>query len=185
MSLEPEVQPPYELVSSETVGHVWRLDLRRLVVQLPGGHLKELAGIVAPPAAVMVPVFDDGTTVLVRQWRPGWWGSSWEAPAGTVEDGEEPLATARRELAEEAGLKAADWRSLGTCRGTALTSVVFHLYLARGLTETATSRDELEVDLVTRRLPLAEAVEAARSGEIQHSPSIVALWRASQALATA
>ena len=183
MILNPQAEPPYELISSETAGHVWRLDLKRLVVRLPGGRDKEVAGIVAPPAAVMVPVFEDGSTVLVRQWRPGWWESSWEAPAGTVEDGEEPLSAAQRELAEEAGLQAGEWRSLGTCRGTALTSVVFHLYLARGLTQTGTAPDELEVDLVARRLPLADALEAALRGEIQHSPSIVALWRASEALA--
>jgi ADP-ribose pyrophosphatase len=130
----------------------------------------------------MVPLFEDGTTVLVRQWRPSWWESSWEVPAGTVEDGEDPVDCARRELAEEAGLAAADWLPLGTARGTAVTTVVFHLFLARGLTETAVARDELEQDLVARRLPLDEALEAARRGEIQHSVSVAALLRAQAAL---
>lgn len=182
MILEPAPGPPYELVSSEAAGGAWRLELRREVLRLPDGSEREIAKIVAPPASVMVPVFEDRTTVLVRQWRPGWWESSWEVPAGTVEDGEDPLQCARRELREEAGLLAAEWVPLGTARGTALTTVLFHLYLARGLSETGTAPDELEQDLVTRRLPLRDALEAALRGEVQHSPSIVALMRADAAL---
>lgn len=182
MILEPASGPPYELVGGEEVGRAWRMRLRREVLRFEDGSEKEVAKILAPPAAVMVPVFEDGTTVLVRQWRPAWWESSWEVPAGTVEDGEDPLECARRELAEEAGLRAGDWLPLGTARGTALTTVLFHLYLARDLSEVATARDDLEQDLVARRLPLRDALEAAHRGEIQHSPSVVALMRAAAAL---
>jgi ADP-ribose pyrophosphatase len=182
LTLEPAPGPPYEIVSGEEVGRAWRMRLRREVVRMPDGEEGEIARVVAPPASVMVPVFEDGSTVLVRQWRPAWWESSWEVPAGTLEDGEDPLSAAKRELEEEAGLVAGEWRSLGTARGTALTTVLFHLYLARDIRETSSTLDHLERDLVTRRLPLADALRAAVSGEIQHSASIVALVRAAAAL---
>lgn len=178
MSLEPDLEPPYELVGGEDAGAAWRIRLRKEILRFRDGSEVEVAKIVAPPACVMVPLYDDGTTVLVRQWRPAWWVSSWEAPAGTMEDGEDPLDCARRELAEEAGLLAGDWESLGTVRGTAVSTVIFHIYLARKLSATDARLEALEEDLVTRRLSLQDALSAARRGEIQHSPSIVALWRA-------
>lgn len=137
----------------------------------------------APSAALIVPLFDDGSTVLVRQWRHAWEAESWEVPAGTLEEGEDPLAGARRELAEEAGLAAAFWEPLGTARGSAASTMSFHLFLARGISRVARAPEAYEQDMILRELPLSAALEEAVSGGIQHAASIAALYRASRLLA--
>src|SRR5439155_903427 len=90
--------------------------------------------------AFVVPLLDDGSTVLVRQWRYPWRETSWEVPAGTLEEGEDPLAGARRELEEEAGLRAAEWTPLGVLRPSALLDSRQFLFLARGAARPAGAR---------------------------------------------
>lgn len=131
---------------------------------------------------MIVPYLDGGSTVLVRQWRHPWDEQSLELPAGTLEDGEDPLAGARRELAEEAGLEAAGWEPLGTARGSAASTMRFHLYLATEITRVERAPEAYEQDMILRELPLSAALEAAYGGEIQHAASIVALLRAARHL---
>lgn len=162
-------------------GRSGRLALRHDTVRWPDGMEGEYSYVEAPEAALIVP-FRDGATVLVGQWRHPWNELSWELPAGTIEPGEEPLECARRELAEEAGLSAASWEPLGTARGTAGSTMRFHLFLARELSEVERAPEDYERDMVLRRLPLGEALEAGLAGGIQHAASVVALLRAARAL---
>jgi ADP-ribose pyrophosphatase len=139
--------------------------------------------VVANPDSVfVVPRFDNGDTMLVRQWRHAWDQSSWEVPAGTLEDGEEPLHGARRELVEETGLRAERYTSLGVVHGAAFLTGRAHLYLAEGITESERSLEPYEQDMEVLRLPLQEALEAALGGEIAHSGSVTSLARAARAL---
>jgi ADP-ribose pyrophosphatase len=139
--------------------------------------------VVANPDSVfVVPHFGNGDTMLVRQWRHAWDQSSWEVPAGTLEDGEEPLPGATRELAEETGLRAERYTSLGVVHGAAFLTGRAHLYLAEGITESARSLEPYEQDMVVMRLPLREALQAALDGEIAHSGSVTSLARAARAL---
>jgi 8-oxo-dGTP pyrophosphatase MutT (NUDIX family) len=135
-----------------------------------------------PDSVLVVPHFDNGDTVLVRQWRHAWNESSWEVPAGTVNDGEEPLDCARRELAEETGLRADRFTELGIAHGAAILTGHAHLYLAEGITEAEQNLETYEQDMEVRRLPLAEALNAALEGEIVHSGSVTALARAARKL---
>ena len=138
--------------------------------------------ITNPGSAFVVPYFENGDTMLVRQWRHAWDTSSWEVPAGTTDPGEDPLECARRELAEETGLVAARYRSLGVVRGAAILTGPAHLYLAEELTESSRSPERYEQDMEVMRLPFREALDAALEGEIMHSGSITALCRAARAL---
>ena len=135
-----------------------------------------------PDSAFVVPHFPNGDTVLVRQWRHAWDESSWEVPAGTVDQGEDPLECAGRELAEEAGLVAGHIDSLGTVHGAAFLTGTAHLFLGTDLSEVERSPESYEQDMEVMRLPFAEALEAALSGEIRHSGSVTALCRAARAL---
>ncbi len=135
-----------------------------------------------PGSVFVVPVREDLTTVLVRQWRHAWDVSSWEVPAGTLEPGEEPLAAARRELKEEAGLEASEWTPLGLSRGTAVGSFAGHLYLARGISDVERAPEVYEHDMVTREVPFSEALDEALTGGIVHASSVTALVRAARAL---
>ena len=130
----------------------------------------------------MVPYFDNGDTLLVRQWRHAWEISSWEVPAGTFDEGEEPLQCARRELAEETGLVATRYRSLGVVHGAAFLTGRAHLFLAEGLTEAERSPETYEQDMEVLRVPFIEALDAALEGQIVHSGSVTALCRAARGL---
>jgi 8-oxo-dGTP pyrophosphatase MutT (NUDIX family) len=156
--------------------------LRQDQVEWPDGAGAEQTVFEGPAAAVIVPVFDDATTLLVRQWRHAWELSSWEAPAGTLAEGEEPMAAARRELREETGLEASRWTPLGVARGSAISTVRFHIFMAQGLRRGERRPEPSERDMIVRGLPLRQAVDEALGGGIVHAGSITALCRAARAL---
>jgi ADP-ribose pyrophosphatase len=135
-----------------------------------------------PDSAFIVPYLDNGDTVLVRQWRHAWEESSWEVPAGTFNEGEEPLECAKRELAEETGLIGARYTSLGVVHGAAFLTGRAYMFLAESITEAERNPETYEQDMEVLRLPFAEALEAALSGQIVHSGSVTALSRAARAM---
>jgi ADP-ribose pyrophosphatase len=135
-----------------------------------------------PDSAFVVPYFGNGDTMLVRQWRHAWDVSSWEVPAGTFDGDEDPLECARRELAEETGLVAARYISLGVVHGAAFLTGRAHLFLGEELTESARSPESYEQDMEVLRLPFVEAFNSALEGQIVHSGSVTALCRAARAL---
>ena len=135
-----------------------------------------------PDSAFIVPYLDNGDTVLVRQWRHAWEESSWEVPAGTFNDGEQPLECAKRELAEETGLVGARYTSLGVVHGAAFLTGSAFMFLAESITEVERNPETYEQDMEVLRLPFEEALEAALSGQIVHSGSVTALSRAARAL---
>jgi ADP-ribose pyrophosphatase len=157
-------------------------ELREDVIRFPDGAEALYTVVANPDSAFIVPYFENSDTMLVRQWRHAWDMSSWEVPAGTFDDGEEPLECARRELAEETGLVAARYTSLGVVHGAAFLTGRAHLFLAQELTVSARSPETYEQDMEVRRLPFAAALSAALEGEIVHSGSVTALCRAAQAL---
>lgn len=126
-------------------------------------------------SAVILPVSDDGTVALVRQYRHPAVRYLLEAPAGTLEDGERPEVGAARELQEELGLVAGRMEKLseffvspGFCEEK------MWVFLATELTEGKQNPEEDEV-LEVVRLPLDEALEMISSGEIQDAKTIIAL----------
>jgi len=152
------------------------------MIEFPDGAQALYTVITNPDSAFVVPYFDNADTVLVRQWRHAWNISSWEVPAGTSDPGEDPLDCARRELAEETGLVAARYTSLGVVHGAAILTGLAHLYLAEQLTESERKPEKYEQDMEVLRLPFREALDAALDGQIVHSGSVTALCRAARAL---
>jgi ADP-ribose pyrophosphatase len=128
-----------------------------------------------PGSAVIVPVHDDGTVVLVRQYRHPAVRYLLEVPAGTLADGERPEAGAARELEEELGLLADRLEKLSEFFvSPGFLEEKMWVYLATGLTEGKPNPDEDEVlDLV--RLPIGDALEMITSGEIQDAKTIIGL----------
>jgi ADP-ribose pyrophosphatase len=156
--------------------------LRDEVIRFPDGTEALYTVVTNPDSAFVVPHFDNGDTMLVRQWRHAWDTSSWEVPAGTFDAGEEALACARRELAEETGLVAGRYLSLGVVHGAAFLTGRAHLFLAEALTQSARRPETYEQDMDVLRLPLMDALTAALDGQIAHSGSVTALCRAARAL---
>ncbi|TME23881.1 MAG: NUDIX hydrolase [Chloroflexi bacterium] len=156
--------------------------LRDDLIRFPDGAEALYTVVANPDSAFVVPLFDNGDTMLVRQWRHAWETSSWEVPAGTFDGDEDPLECARRELAEETGLVAARYRSLGVVHGAAFLTGRAHLFLAESLTESKRNPETYEQDMEVLRLPFAEALNSALEGDIVHSGSVTALCRAARAL---
>ncbi len=168
--------------ASSVKGRSGPFELREDVIRFPDGADAVYTVVANPDSAFIVPYFDDGDTMLVRQWRHAWDESSWEVPAGTFNGDEDPLECARRELAEETGLVAARYTSLGVVHGAAFLTGSAHMFLAQGLNEAERNPETYEQDMEVLRLPFAEAFEAALKGGIAHSGSVTALTRAARAL---
>ena len=179
--LDHEHRAPMRRLGTDTTARGGPVTVRVDLCEWADDLRRQIPVVEAPSSSLIVPLFDDGTTVLIRQWRYAWAGTSWEAPAGTCEEGEDPLACARRELAEEAGIEAREWVSLGRVRPMAYGTQTQHLFLARDLTRVERTPDDTERDIVVRELPLREALDAALRGEIVHSGSVAALGRAARA----
>jgi ADP-ribose pyrophosphatase len=163
-------------------GRSGAFELRQDAIRFPDGAEALYSVLVNPDSAFVVPYFENRDTVLVRQWRHAWQESSWEVPAGTFDGDEDPLTCARRELAEETGLVATRYQSLGVVHGAAFLTGRAHLFLAEGLTESERSPESSEQDMELLRLPFVEALNAALEGQIIHSGSVTALCRAARAL---
>lgn len=129
-------------------------------------------------SAVIVPVYDDGTIALVRQYRHAARETLLEIPAGSLEDGEAPAICAVRELEEEVGVTADKMEKLIEFYVSPgfLTEKMF-VFLATGLTET---QQALEVDEIIEleRLPFPEAFDLIRSGGIADAKTITGLMLA-------
>ncbi len=149
-------------------------------VQLPNGRHAELEVVHHPGGAVIAAVDRDERVCLLRQYRYVAGGWVWELPAGKLELSEPPLATAQRELAEEAGVRASSWHSLGSYLSSpGVFSEVLHLFLARDL-ETTASAPEIHEVLEVHWVPLAEACERALDGDIRDGKTALGLLRAAR-----
>lgn len=125
----------------------------------------------------IVPLHDDGTVTLIGQNRFSLANYSWELPEGGAPMGEDPLDGAKRELAEEAGLEASDWRLILRLElSNSVTDERGYGYLALGLTPTPTEPDETE-DLAVVRVPFTEALDAAVAGHMPDALTVALLLR--------
>ena len=156
-------------------GRVVTLDVAE--VRLPNGHEATLEIVGHPGGAAVVALNAAGEVCLLHQYRHVAGGWLWEIPAGKL-DGRSADATARAELAEEAGVTAAEWQSLGRIVSSpGVFAEVVHLFLARELSPTTAAPEPQEVFEVAW-VPLADAVARALGGEISDAKSVVAILRA-------
>jgi 8-oxo-dGTP pyrophosphatase MutT (NUDIX family) len=153
-------------------------------VLLPNGQRAELEVVHHPGGAAAVAVDAARRVCLLRQYRYVAGGWLWELPAGKLEPGEPPRATAQRELAEEAGVRAAQWAGLGTCLSSpGVFTEVLHLFLATGIAPAATAHERAEV-IEIHWLPFDTACEWALAGTITDSKTVIGLLRARFAIST-
>lgn len=141
-------------------------------IRLPNGG-EAVREVVRHPGGVCVlPLHDDGTVSVVEQFRYPYQEVVVELPAGKLEPGEDPDAAIRRELSEEVGLTAGEWRSMGVFYPTpGYTDEVLRLYFARGLSQGDCHPDDDEF-LAPRRVPLAELVDQAMDGTLKDGKTI-------------
>jgi ADP-ribose pyrophosphatase len=144
-------------------------------VQLPNGFTVDLETIRHPGAAAVVPLKDDGTVVMIRQFRHAAGGFIYEIPAGKLDRGEEPLKCAERELEEEVGYRASSFELLSSIfTAPGFADEVIHIYQAGGLTK---GRQQLDRDEVLEivEMPLNDAIKKIQDGTIRDGKTIIGL----------
>jgi ADP-ribose pyrophosphatase len=162
-------------VESKTVYQGRLLHVREDIVRLPDGKPARREYIVHPGAAVMLAMPDARSVLMERQYRYPLRSHVYELPAGKMDPGEDALETAKRELLEETGYRARDWRHLLTTYPVVgYSNERIELYLARDLEYVGHALDEGEfLDVFT--VSLDEAIQWVRSGRIVEAKTIMAL----------
>lgn len=128
-------------------------------------------------ALAILPIHDDGSITLVGQARFPAQDYSWELPEGGGPLGVDALESARRELREEAGLEAADWRPILEAQlSNSVTDERAIGYLATGLTPVDAEPDETEL-IALARVPFREALDAALAGHMKDMLTVAMLLR--------
>ena len=153
------------------------VDVVAETAHFPDGREAELEIVRHPGGSAVVAIDDAERVCLLRQYRHVAGGWIWELPAGKRDGLEDPAETARRELEEEAGVRARDWRSLGhTLSSPGVFTEVVHLYAARALQPGLLAHEPLEY-IERHWIPLATALAWAASGEIYDAKSVIGLFR--------
>jgi 8-oxo-dGDP phosphatase len=178
---------PFRAVGEKTVWSGRRIAAAQVQIEGPGGERHEREVVHHPGAVATVPLHDDGTITLVRQYRAALDRDMWEIPAGLRDvDGEPVEETAARELAEEAGLAAEQLRHLVTFHnspGFADESVV--IFLATGLSVVPDDRQGPEEQHMTiERVSLDEALAMVHDGRITDAKTLIGVLLTSQQVAS-
>jgi 8-oxo-dGDP phosphatase len=174
-----------EVVSSDVVyeGMVW--DVRSDTVRYGEGQIVRQY-IDHPGASAIVAVDEDDRVLLIQQYRHPIRHRDWEIPAGLLDiAGESPLETARRELAEEVDLIAAEWEPLVSVFPTpGGNDEVVHVFLARGLTAVGHehAREAEEADIRIEWVPLTDAVTGVLEGRLRNGILATSVLAAAESL---
>jgi len=167
---------PWKTLNSRAVYENRWIRVREDRVVRPDGGEGIYGVVELRPSVGVVAVDEQQRIVLVGQWRYPLGRYSWEVPRGGSNPGEtDLLATAQRELREEAGVTASRWDFLGALDlNNGVTNDVEHMYLARDLNVVGV-RHDAEEQIALRRVPFPEAVHMALAGEITECCSVAGI----------
>jgi 8-oxo-dGTP pyrophosphatase MutT (NUDIX family) len=147
-------------------------------VRLPNGHVTDLEIIHHPGGAAIVAVDEERRVCLIRQFRHAAGGWIWELPAGKLEPAEPALATAKRELIEEAGYEGHDWVSLGDyVSSPGVFTETVKLFMVHGLKKSTMAHEPAEL-IEVHWVPIEDARDRALAGDINDGKTALGLLRA-------
>lgn len=164
-------------ISSETVFSGVLLNARKDMVRLPNGNVSVREYITHPGAVVVLAFLENGNLIFERQFRYPLRRVFLELPAGKIDAGEEPLTTARRELLEETGYKAGEWKHLGVmhpCIGYSNERI--EIFLAKKLEYTGSNCLDHNEFLDVVEISPEQAKQAVWTGDITDAKTISALF---------
>lgn len=171
----------FEVRSTEYVYDGSIIAVRVDEVSMPGGGTARREVVEHFGAVGILALDEDDHVTMIHQYRHPIGRRNWELPAGLIDKlGEDPVATAQRELVEEAGLVAGDWSVLvDVAASPGFTDEVVRVYLATDLATVARQVEgDEEADLVVERFPLDEAVRMVFTGEVVNAATIGGLLAA-------
>lgn len=179
---EPGAWPVHDSVILAR-GHI--VTVRRDAVELPDGEVVGREVVEHPGAVAILALDDEDRVLMIRQYRHPVGATLWEIPAGLRDVAGEPLVeTARRELLEEAGCRAATWHLLvDYASSPGITTERLRVFLARNLTVVPAAEREYvpeheEAYLTTAWVPLADAVRGILAGELHNGVAMVGILSA-------
>ena len=148
-------------------------------VELPNGKVFEAVALEFRTWAAVLAITKDQQVVLVRQFRHGAQDVFWEFPGGVVQDGENPLDGARRELSEETGYTSSNMIEVGKFYpNPALQTNVMHAYLAYDVEKTDVQELDDAEDIEVHLVSLDELIAMTKRGEFRHGLQVAALFHA-------
>lgn len=148
-------------------------------VELPDKTTSTRDWIKHPGASAVVPVFEDGTIMLLKQFRYPPRKVFIEVPAGKLDPGESPRSTAERELLEESGIRCHHLAETGSFYpAIGYADEIIYSYVAWGLELEEQNEDDDEF-LLNYRIPFSEAMKLIETGEITDGKTICTLLHAS------
>lgn len=157
-------------------GHAF--DIEKVTMLLPDGRKRAYDLVDHANAVTILPMDDEGMIYFVRQYRVGAEKELLELPAGVMDEGEDPLVSAHRELREEIGMDAATMKHLGSFyMAPGYSSEYMHVFLATGLTEAPLDQDEDEF-LSLEKIDIREVFDAIQHGKIEDGKTISAFMLA-------
>ena len=174
MTIE-DIPTAFDVAASEVVYRSGRvIDVHRDVVVMPTGSTAERDIVLHPGAVGVIALDDAGRVLLLRQYRHPVRQRLWEPPAGLLDEpGEDPLVAAKRELHEEAHVRADRWNVLlDIFTSPGMSSEAVRLYLARDVAASDQPRHEgedEEADMPVEWVDLDEAVRLVLNGAL-HNP---------------
>ena len=164
-----------KIISQKSFLKDWVLEVMETKLLFPNGMEKIHHNVYRRPTVSVFPLTPAYELYLVSQYRYLHKKVSLEAMSGFIEESEEPLVAAKRELVEETGLTALEWGKLPVLEiaGSVLRSQL-HLFFAKNLTHGKTDFDDDE-DITLIKLPLSEGVNKVLKGEINHAASAIGI----------
>jgi 8-oxo-dGDP phosphatase len=179
---EPGAWP---VVDSTVLARAQIVAVRRDAVELPDGEVVSREVVEHPGAVAILALDDEDRVLMIRQYRHPVGATLWEIPAGLRDVAGEPLVeTARRELLEEAGYRAATWQVLADfATSPGISTERLRVFLARDLAVVPPDQREYvpeheEAYLTTAWVPLADAVRGILAGELHNGVAMVGILSA-------
>lgn len=166
-------------ISSETVFSGRLLTIHLDKVALPNGNTSTREVVLHPGAVCVLPIKDDYTIYMTKQFRYSLGREVIELPAGKIDPGEDPFETAKRELKEETGLTANKYTYWGEFYSSAgFSNEILHLYLAQDLTDSGSQNLDEDEFLDVFTMPLEEAYQMVLEGKLPDSKTQAMVTRA-------
>lgn len=164
-----------KIISKEDFFTSEKFVVTKTIVEI-NGKQKTRYDVERKPTIAVFPISENGEIYLIREYRYLYKAYVLGCIAGFMEDDEDsPLATAKRELQEEAGLTAGKWEKLASVVMTrSVIKATSHAFVAQDITEVEAAREEDE-DIAVVKVPIREAVEKVINGEIDSALSIIGI----------
>lgn len=148
---------------------------KNVAVKLPNGNTSVITYIEHPGAVIIAPLVDNNTVVMMKQFRPTLRKYIYELPAGTIDPGEKPLATVKRELIEETGFRAKKVTKLGRIYPVpGYSTEIIHMYKAEDLTKGLAEPEIYEV-ITLIEMKRAQVLKLFKSGQIMDAKTVCTL----------